>query len=364
MTSPATNAPVDQGSARGAFVAPGGARRRPFAAPSSGHTSRTASRRRRPGVLDASRTALIPLRPLGPAEILDASFVVLRANAKRMLLLPLIVIGAIIAGTTGTAVAVALMGDRIGPLWVVLIAVLGGMFAIFLLITGATWVSSVLTRASLQTLLGPGFAPALVKFDLVGMIKLLPPVLGLIFVQVVAFYVASSPVGLVGFVLSLPLSSMPESIVPWYSIFMVLVMLLLWCWLMSYFALAVPTYTAENAGTPGWIGKPHRTTNVITVYGRTFKLIGFRNAVRVTSVMAATVVIGMVIMALAYMGGLLFTIAFLQAFGSQFLFDVLGNPIVSVSVLGVSMVTSASVWLGYFATVQTVLYVDLRMRRE
>lgn len=348
----------------GPFAAPGGRTGTAFAPPSAGRAAGTSQVRRRPGVLDASRTALIPLRPLSLAEILDASFLVLRSNARIMLLIPLIVIGSVIAASTGGATATALLGDRIGAVWVVVIFVLGGMGTVFLLVTGATWVSSALTRASLQTVLGPGFAPAPPKFDLVGMLKLLPPMIGLIFVQGTVFYLAMGPASVLGLLLTLPLEQLPEGIVPWYSLLVVVMMLLVWCWAMSYFALAVPAYTAESSRTPGWIGKPHRVTNVITVYVRTFKLIGIRNALRACLVMAATVFIGLVVMAIAFLGAVQFFFAFLFAFDSETVWEVLGHPIALWSILGVSLIGSFSVWLAFFATVQTVLYVDLRMRRE
>jgi hypothetical protein len=48
-------------------------------------------RPRRPPVLDASRTALIPLRPLRIGEILDGGFLIVRRNVRLMLGLPLAV---------------------------------------------------------------------------------------------------------------------------------------------------------------------------------------------------------------------------------------------------------------------------------
>ena len=50
-------------------------------------------RPRRPPVLDASRTALIPLRPLTIGEILDGGFLIVRRNVRLMIGLPLVVAG-------------------------------------------------------------------------------------------------------------------------------------------------------------------------------------------------------------------------------------------------------------------------------
>ena len=50
-------------------------------------------RPRRPPVLDASHTALIPLRPLTIGEILDGGFLIVRRNVRLMIGLPLVVAG-------------------------------------------------------------------------------------------------------------------------------------------------------------------------------------------------------------------------------------------------------------------------------
>ena len=55
---------------------------------------RPLTRHRRPPVLDAARTALIPLRPLTIGEILDGAFLIVRRNLRLMLGLPLVVAGA------------------------------------------------------------------------------------------------------------------------------------------------------------------------------------------------------------------------------------------------------------------------------
>ena len=51
------------------------------------------SRSRRPAVLDASRTALIPLRPLTIGEILDGGFLIVRRNIRLMVGVPLVLAG-------------------------------------------------------------------------------------------------------------------------------------------------------------------------------------------------------------------------------------------------------------------------------
>ena len=67
------------------------------------------TRTRRPPVLDAARTALIPLRPLTIGEILDGGFLIVRRNIRLMVGLPLVVAG-------GTA-AYVLAGVGCGCCW-------------------------------------------------------------------------------------------------------------------------------------------------------------------------------------------------------------------------------------------------------
>ena len=115
---------------------------------------------RRPRVLDAARTALIPLRPLTIGEILDGAFVVVRRNAKMMVGLPLVVAG-------GTAVYLLfglglylLLGNTTARWAQILFTVLAGLAGFFLLIQCLVWMTAVLSRVSLQTVLGDGFAPS------------------------------------------------------------------------------------------------------------------------------------------------------------------------------------------------------------
>lgn len=116
-------------------------------------------RRRRPPVLDAGRTALIPLRPLTIGEILDAGFTVLRTNARTMMGLPLAVAGIAAVYALGLAGLAVALGNVGGAFAQGAILVLGALLGALLLSMCLAWMTAVLTRASLHTLLGDGFAP-------------------------------------------------------------------------------------------------------------------------------------------------------------------------------------------------------------
>ena len=81
----------------------------------------------RPAVLDASRTALIPLRPLTIGEILDGGFLIVRRNIRLMVGLPLVLAGGtaayvlagvglwVLLGNTTARTAQILLTVRDGP---------------------------------------------------------------------------------------------------------------------------------------------------------------------------------------------------------------------------------------------------------
>ena len=113
-------------------------------------------------MLDAARTALIPLRPLTIGDSLDGAFLIVRRNVRLMLGLPLVVAGAPSRSTCWRASGLWLaLGDTAiegsadhparpdGP-------VLGPLLFYQCLV----WMTAVLSRVSLRMVLGEGFAPA------------------------------------------------------------------------------------------------------------------------------------------------------------------------------------------------------------
>ena len=115
---------------------------------------------KRPAVLDAARTALIPLRPLTIGELLDGGFLIVRRNARLMLGLPLVIAGATAAYVLLGIGLWILLGNTTARGAQIALTILLGLVGLFGLVQCLVWMMAVLTRVSLQTVLGEGFAPA------------------------------------------------------------------------------------------------------------------------------------------------------------------------------------------------------------
>ena len=90
-------------------------------------------RPRRPPVLDASRTALIPLRPLTIGEILGVGFLIVRLNVRLMIGLPLVVAGGTAAyGLAGVGLWL-LLGNTTSRTAQLVLTVLMGLIGLLLL---------------------------------------------------------------------------------------------------------------------------------------------------------------------------------------------------------------------------------------
>lgn len=314
-------------------------------------------------MLEAGRTAAIPLRPLTMVEILDAAFVVLRRRPGVMLGLPVLVVLGLVAQSLGLTLGVWLLGEIRSQIAQVVIGLLGVMLLSIVVVAAVMWVNAVLTRVSLEVLVGPGFAPAPRRFHLRTMLRMTPAIIGLSLLQLVGMWIIQSGVSVLSY-LSFAALVIPDPVMQWIGILLVLaLMLVATCWAYSYLAMAVPAYMVENARTPAWIGKPWRPTTVFSAYGRAFALIGFRRAVRPVLVLAGTVVICLAVFAAATTGVLMLVMSLLFTLQADLLMTVLGPWLVLGSAL-VAQVGAGTVAIAYLAAVQSVLYMDLRMRRE
>ena len=140
---------------------------------------RPLTRPRRPPVLDAARTALIPLRPLTIGEILDGAFLIVRRNLRLMLGLPLVVAaGAAAYALAGVGLWV-LLGNTTASSAQIVLTVLMGLLGVLLLQQLLVWLTAILSRVSLQTVLGEGFAPATTRATWRASLPLFWPMLGL-----------------------------------------------------------------------------------------------------------------------------------------------------------------------------------------
>ena len=86
-------------------------------------------RPRRPAVLDAARTALIPLRPLTITEILDGGFLIVRRNLTLMVGLPLVIAGATAAYVLAGVGLWVLLGNTTAQTAQIVLVVLMGLLS-------------------------------------------------------------------------------------------------------------------------------------------------------------------------------------------------------------------------------------------
>lgn len=331
-------------------------------------TTGTPRGRRRPAVLDAARTALIPLRPLTIGEVLDGAFLIVRRNFGAMLGLPLILAGALAAYILIIVVAWIILGETTSDLAGTVVAVLMGVVGAFMLIQCLNWVSAVLCRVSLQTVLGPGFAPNHQQVGLRSALKLFWPMLGLALLHYVALMAIQTAIGMIFYALTFAgIAINPNIDESWLlvlSIMVSIVTFLASALAYGYLALTVPAMAVESRHSPGWIGKPMRPTNPITAFQRSFQLVGRSNLMRVTAINAATLLICVLVIGLLTVGFFGLLALFLQTFTTSTLTLLIENPWVVGGVVVFAGLVSLSALLAFAASVQSLLYLDLRMRRE
>ena len=343
---------------------------RPFASPGGPQTAllpteqHRRTRRSRPAVLDAGRTAAIPLRPLTMIEILDAAFLVLRRRPGVMIGLPVLIVLALVTQSLGLSLGVWLLGEIRSQVAQIVIGLLGVMLLSAVVVAAVMWVNAILTRVSLEVLMGPGFAPAPRRLHLRTMLRMTPAIIGLSLLQLVGMWLIQTGVGFLSY-LTVIVVVLPDPVLRWIAMILLLaLMLFLTCWAYSYLAMAVPAYMVENARTPAWIGKPWRATTVIGAYGRAFSLVGgLRRALRAVLVLAGTVVICLSVFVAASYGVLMlvFSLLFTLQGGLTSLFT---NPWLILAAALLAQIGAGTVSIAYLAAVQSVLYLDLRMRRE
>ena len=324
------------------------------------------SRRRRPPVLDAARTALIPLRPLTITEILDGGFLIVRRNIRLMIGLPLVVAGGTAAYVLAGVGLWVLMGNTTSRSAQIVLAVLMGLLGLLVLQQFLVWLTAILARVSLQTVLGEGFAPATTRATWRASLPMFWPVLGLSLLQGVAVSVVQTAITLlyyavgIGVVLAgvedetLAVIGLTVLTVVTYAVAVVL---------YGYLSLTVPALATESRNAPGWIGKPATPTNPVTSFERSVRLIGRRNLVRVGLIYGGLVLVCLAVVTLVA-GGLVVMIALYAHALNADVETVLGAGWTIFGVVAFSVLLAMSALLAYVAAVQTLVYLDLRMRRE
>ncbi|WP_197430200.1 hypothetical protein [Auraticoccus cholistanensis] len=321
--------------------------------------------RARPEVARAAEQALLPLRPLTLGEILDAGFWVVVRNARAMVGLPLGV--AVLQGLFVLTLLWLwrLLGQHTSQLVagvvVVLVALLGLLAGGVLLV----WLTAVLSRFSLRTVLGPGFAPTTTSIGWRQNLRLLGPMTGFAVLATVLLAVVSWLSSFVS-VLALPLTVTGDPVLAAAGSLLALVLMAgVACWGYSYLLLAVPVYALESASAPSWIGRPRRETWMPVAFVRALVLVGGRQVLRALVLTGA--VIGMV--SAAFWAVVLAALVAVAVYGPVLpvsaadvgaLADRPGTWFVAGSLLTVLL----GCVLPFAASTQTVFYLDLRMRRE
>lgn len=317
-------------------------------------------------MLDAARTALIPLRPLTIGEILDGAFLIVRRNVRLMLGLPLVVAG----GTAAYALAGiglwVLLGNTTARTAQIVLTVAMALLGALVLQQFLVWLTAILSRVSLQTVLGEGFAPATTKATWKAALPMFWPVLGLSLLQWLAVSVVQTVLGILYYVVAigvvlagvedenLAVALLLAVSVLTYALFVVA---------YGYLSLTVPALAAESRNAPGWIGLPAKPTNPLTAFERSVRLVGKPNIVRVGLIYGGLLLICLGVITLVASGVVIMIALYAQALDVD-VFTVLENRWTVVGVVSFSVLVAMSALLAYAAAVQTLVYLDLRMRRE
>jgi hypothetical protein len=322
--------------------------------------------RRRPAVLDASRTALIPLRPLTIGEILDGGFLIVRRNVRLMLGLPLVVAGGAAAYVLAGVGLWFLLGNTTARTAQVVLTVLMGLLGLLLLQQFLVWMTAVLSRVSLQTVLGEGFAPATTQATLRAALHLFWPVLGLSLLQYLVVGVAQTILSVAYYAVAFGAILTNDEDGTWSTIALVAVTVLTYgvtVLLYGYLSLTVPALATESRQAPGWIGKPAKPTTVTSAFERSVRLIGKQNIVRVGLLFGGLVLICVGLVVLVAAGSAAILYVFARSINAD-IQTVLTSGWTVFGVVSFSVLVVMSAVLAYVAAVQTLLYLDLRMRRE
>lgn len=224
------------------------------------------------------------------------------------------------------------------------------------------WVTALISRITLQTALGEGFAPA-GAIDLRSALPLLGQMLALAALQYVALQALQTVTSVIGYLVifasllggpRMTLVSYPLGALFGFAVFALG---------YGYLSLTVPALANEARSAPDWIGKPVRPTNPLTAFERSFRLVGLRGAGRALGVflgaLLAVVVVDLLLsVALTVVIGL-----FGQALGAR-TEAMLSNPWLIGGALVLSSLLALAVVTAFLAAVQTLFYLDLRIRRE
>lgn len=337
-------------------------------APAACNTGPVTPQRTRKYLLDSASVALIPLRPLSVGEAMDAAFLIVRRNARSLLGLPFAVVCALsILYVAGWGMW-ALMGEVRVEIATILLLIV--QFLLLALVTSALmmWLSGVLTRASLQTAMGEGFAPP-TKLTLRQAMRWFLPMLAIALLMGAYLSLAQS-VGSIGLLLlqfTLLLNVNADELTLALQALAVMVGgLFITCWLYSWVSVAIPAYVAEGPLAPPWVGRGNRPTNVVMAFVRSMRLVGWKGSFRVALTLTGTVFGLLLAAAMVFVGCFLLLLMFIQALqiGADGA-DLIGSLVILMLIaIAIGVTVVFAIGIAYVSSLQTLLYLDLRMRRE
>ncbi len=290
----------------------------------------------------------------------------MRRTVRLMVVLPLVVAGGAAVYLLAGVGLWFLLGNTTLEGARIVMVVLMGLLGTLLLVQCLVWMTAILSRVSLQTVLGEGFAPARGTVTLRSALALFLPMLGLSALQYVALSVLQTAIGILYYavLIGVLVSGVDsEAALGVLSVVLSLVTALAAALGYGYLSLTVPAFAAESRLAPGWIGKPARPTTVLTTFLRSVRLVGRPNVLRVAGIYAATAGICLGLITLVAVGALMIVTLFATSI-SYDVQQVLSSPWTLGSVAAFSVLVALSGLLAYLAAVQALLYLDLRMRRE
>ena len=281
----------------------------------------------RPLGFDAPRPGCVPLRPLGLGDILDGSFRILRRNPRATLGLSALVTVIQVAVTT---LLTANSLSRLGQLDVTgssnpnatsgLGAVLGGEFATVLGYALRALLGAVLT----------GMLVLVVTQDVLGVRLSVPQVWARTRRRALPLLALAILLTLVEFLALLPC-------------------LVLGIWLWGIWAVAVPAFMVESSTIRGALGRSKEL-----VSGTFWRVWGIRAlGWLIVSVVSSIVVLPFEVLGFALSGS-----------GFDRLIHGGGLPTLVLVTAAVGQVIAGTVTAPVLASIDSLLYVDLRMRKE
>lgn len=151
------------------------------------------------------------------------------------------------------------------------------------------------------------------------------------------------------------------------AVIVVVLSLFVASWLFGWVSVAIPAYVAEGKMAPVWVGRGSKPLSPIMAVARSFTLVGWRDSLRAGLIWLATFGLILVSMLFSYLGAVAVIFLFVTSLGVEFLGYGVENPLFGLAAwvcLGAATLAILSLSVAYVSAVQTLLYLDLRMRRE